>query len=107
MPHMMQRFDTSKRNFCFSAGPFKHMALMMVAVLISLWCASPARASDRAFDEYQVKAVFLYRLTLFITWPEEAFTTPEQPFVIGILGDDPLGQKNSKTGPSMSAVIGR
>ena len=45
----------------------------------------------RTFEEYQLKAVFLYRLSLFITWPKEAFKDSDQPFVIGILGEDPFG----------------
>ena len=68
------------------------MALLMLAVVITLGCAVHGRAADRAFDEYQVKAVFLYRLTLFITWPENALASSDQPFVIGILGDDPFGK---------------
>jgi len=41
--------------------------------------------------EYQVKAVFLFNFTQFVEWPATAFTEPETPFVIGILGKDPFG----------------
>jgi hypothetical protein len=43
-------------------------------------------------DEYQVKAAFLYNFTKFVDWPVEAFRTPEEPFGICILGDDPFGK---------------
>jgi len=43
--------------------------------------------------EYQVKAVFLYNFSHFVEWPPEAFTTPTEPFVIGILGSDPFGAR--------------
>lgn len=89
---MIQRMDTSKRKHCFSAQPLKQMVLLMVAIVMMLCVAVHGHAADRAFDEYQVKSVFLYRLTLFITWPGEAFTAPDQPFVIGIVGEDPFGQ---------------
>lgn len=44
-------------------------------------------------SEYQVKAVFLYNFSHFVEWPPQAFTTPNEPFVIGILGDDPFGAR--------------
>lgn len=38
------------------------------------------------FDEYQVKAAFLYNLTNFVSWPETSFDNAESPFIITILG---------------------
>jgi hypothetical protein len=40
---------------------------------------------------YKVKAVFLFNFTRFIDWPENAFTDPAAPFVIGIAGNNPFG----------------
>ena len=48
-------------------------------------------------EEYQVKAVFLYNFTQFIEWPEAAFKNPDEPFVIGIMGDDPFGNYIDQT----------
>jgi hypothetical protein len=53
---------------------------------------SGALAQPAAMSEYQVKAVFLYNFTQFIDWPESVFKNPEDPFVIGIMGDDPFGK---------------
>ena len=43
--------------------------------------------------EYQVKAVFVYNFSRFVEWPPQAFSAPDEPFVIGILGGDPFGAR--------------
>ena len=43
--------------------------------------------------EYQVKAVFVFNFSHFVEWPPEAFASPSEPFVIGILGNDPFGAR--------------
>jgi hypothetical protein len=40
--------------------------------------------------EYQVKAVFLYNFCQFVEWPEKAFAHADDPFIIGILGENPF-----------------
>ena len=42
-------------------------------------------------SEEQLKAAFLVSFTKYIDWPPEAFKTPADPVVIGILGNDPFG----------------
>ncbi len=49
-------------------------------------------AYESAFDEDQIKAVFLYNLTNFITWPEESFKNQTSPLRICILGKDTFGE---------------
>lgn len=44
-------------------------------------------------SEYQVKAVFLFNFAQFVDWPAEAFPSPDAPFVIGVLGQDPFGSQ--------------
>jgi hypothetical protein len=41
--------------------------------------------------DYQVKAVFLWRLAQFVSWPSSAFDDEHSPLVIGIIGRDPFG----------------
>jgi len=41
--------------------------------------------------EYQVKAVFLFNFTQFVEWPVNAFSDPQAPLVIGVLGEYPFG----------------
>jgi hypothetical protein len=63
--------------------------------LLLLWSVvgnvPPGQAQKRRFDEYQVKAVFLYNLTCFVFWPQAAFSSPDAPFRIVIYGNDPFG----------------
>jgi len=42
--------------------------------------------------EYQLKAVFLYNFVQFTEWPSSAFSAPDSPLVIGVLGADPFGK---------------
>jgi len=41
-------------------------------------------------EEYQVKAVFLYNFSSFVTWPTTAFVNSKAPFTICIIGQDPF-----------------
>jgi hypothetical protein len=47
--------------------------------------------------EYQIKAVFLFNFTQFVEWPEDAFSSQDSPFVIGIVGRDPFGSYLDET----------
>ncbi len=40
--------------------------------------------------EYQIKALFLFNFSQFIQWPPSAFTNADEPFRIGVLGNDPF-----------------
>jgi hypothetical protein len=44
-----------------------------------------------AESEYDVKAAYLFKFTKFVEWPSSAFSNPDAPFVIGIVGRDPFG----------------
>ena len=57
----------------------------LLAILVSL--AAAKGAPDR---EHRVKAVFLFNFAQFVIWPDSAFTGPDDPLVVGILGDDPF-----------------
>ncbi|MGH8249226.1 MAG: YfiR family protein [Steroidobacteraceae bacterium] len=48
-------------------------------------------AADAPVLEYQVKAVFLLRLAQFTEWPRKPAQQPSDPFVMGVLGEDPFG----------------
>ena len=50
-----------------------------------------ATVGEPAFDEYEVKAAYLYNLAKFVVWPDSALPSPESNFVIAILGPDPFG----------------
>ena len=57
-----------------------------------LWIAALAAPdAQRAFDEREIKATYLFNFAQFVEWPTAAFSGPQAPIVIGILGDDPFG----------------
>lgn len=51
------------------------------------WCMAVAANAQTPTTANQVKAVFLYNFSQFVTWP----AGDNSPFVIGILGNDPFG----------------
>ena len=55
--------------------------------------AAGARAQE---DEYQVKAAFLYNFAKFVDWPAKSFSSPGDPVVICILGQNPFGDALSE-----------
>ena len=42
--------------------------------------------------EYQVKAAYLFNFGQFVEWPSEAWSSPDAPFAICVVGDDPFGR---------------
>lgn len=58
-----------------------------MALLTGLLPAAPVSPPN----EYALKAVFLYNFCHFIDWPDSAFTSPNEPLIIGIVGEDPFG----------------
>ena len=72
------------------------MAVLMPGrVLAALWLLLPASSGRTGqYDQPsadQVKAVFLFNFAQFVEWPAVAFTAPDAPLVIGVLGKDPFG----------------
>jgi hypothetical protein len=65
-------------------------ALRICAALLlcGLGCVSlpVSRAWAAAPTADQVKAVFVFNFSHFVEWPPDAFASPTQPFVIGVLG---------------------
>jgi hypothetical protein len=64
--------------------------LVAVAVALS-WLAAPLPAATVAPNEYALKSVFLYNFCHFIEWPNSAFNSPNEPLIIGVIGQDPFG----------------
>jgi hypothetical protein len=87
----MRRFI--KTLICSLSTPSKRLAGWLAASVaaISILVPSPIPVRAEVFDQYQVKAVFLYNLTNFIVWPPEKDSGTNRPFVIGVLGGDTLG----------------
>ena len=58
---------------------------MLLGVLASGIC------QGQVFNEYQVKAAFVYTFAKFVEWPPQTFSSPSAAITICILGDDPFG----------------
>lgn len=59
------------------------------AWLLGMLASGICRA--QVFNEYQVKAAFLYSFAKFIEWPPQAFSSPSAALTICVLGGDPFG----------------
>src|SRR5206468_12049920 len=64
--------------------------LAAAALLLSVW-NWPVRAQVTPISEYPVKATLVFQFTQFVEWRPEAFSSPQTPLVIGVLGQDPFG----------------
>ncbi len=67
----------------------RRIVWLLIGLLLVSAFSAPVHAAS--FQEYQLKAVFLYNFINFVTWPDEAFSAPDRPFTIGILGKNPFG----------------
>jgi hypothetical protein len=66
--------------------------LLRLSLLLGAFSVTGAAwAQESSSKEYQVKAAFLYNFVQFVKWPPGAFTSPDAPLEIGVLGDDPFG----------------
>jgi hypothetical protein len=50
-----------------------------------------ADSSDK-FQEYHVKAAFLYNVARFVEWPNGSFPDDKSSFVFAVIGKDPFGE---------------
>jgi len=66
-----------------------------VILLITLWSYSiqlwALTLLQESAKEYQIKAVYLYNFSSFVSWNKEAFANDQAPFLYCILGDNPFG----------------
>jgi hypothetical protein len=87
---------------------FGRTLLGMLTIALALCAARPARAdSESSLTEYQVEAAFLYHFAKYVTWPPQAFANPDDPILIGVLGDDPFGDDLVQTVRREKPVQGR
>jgi YfiR/HmsC-like len=68
----------------------KRTKIIAVAAALA-WLMAPLHSASASPSEYALKSVFLYNFCRFIDWPDSAFASPNEPFIIGIIGDDPFG----------------
>jgi hypothetical protein len=62
--------------------------LLPISIFFTAW--NTAHSQPVSDGEYSVKAAFLYNFAKFVEWPSTAFNDPDDPLVIGVLGQDPF-----------------
>jgi len=81
----------------FAAVPF------VIAILSLMNCT---RYAAQSATEYQVKAAYLFNFLKFVEWPQDSPPDPQAKWVIGIVGDSPVGTELSKLAEGRN-VLGR
>lgn len=66
---------------------------LVLAACLLLTLSSTALAQSSEQVERQIKAAYLLKFGNYVVWPPNAFTSPEQSFQIGIVGDDELADE--------------
>lgn len=69
------------------------LILFVAAIVMPVTAVSYAAPTDSNEVENQVKATYLYKFTNYIDWPTTAFSQPDTPFTIGVIGSDDIAAK--------------
>lgn len=77
-------------------APLKQTVIRIAAVA-GVLLASTSQGLVQSFNEYQVKAVFLFNFAQFVEWSKQSAGSADQPFSICILGDDPFSEALDET----------
>ena len=76
----------------FLSSSEMNLTLSLIFLLgAALQLRAQAPSPGPAFDEYQVKAAFLYNFAKFVEWPAGTFASPSDPIVICIVGENSFG----------------
>jgi hypothetical protein len=71
------------------AGVWIAVAVLLPAVALAGGAEEPATSAGTP----AIYAAFTLNLMRFVTWPENAFASPTEPFVIGTFRGDPINDK--------------
>lgn len=77
------------RVHCRLSWPRFRLAAVIMFVVGTVLLSS--RVWTGEFDEYAVKAAYLYNFAKYAEWPPEAFASVEAPLVVCIAGENPFG----------------
>lgn len=73
-------------GFLQQPTPPNRTRLFVVFALVLLFCLPLGKAHGAGYEEYELKAGFLYNFFHFIKWPDRCFDSPNSPFVLVIVG---------------------
>ncbi len=68
----------------------KYLSAIRPAILLLLLNSLALHAQTPPSREYQLKSAFLFNFIQFVEWPSTSFTADTEPFVIGVLGENPF-----------------
>src|SRR4051794_4262771 len=83
----------SSRPTATRSRPSRSRLLVIGMVAFVCCCAVKAQAPTRA----QLQATFLYKFLQYVDWPAKAFSSADSPYIIGVLGNDPIGAALEET----------
>jgi hypothetical protein len=70
---------------------FAYIAPLLLAVYFPL--SSRTVYADQSPTEFQVKAAYLFNFLKFVEWPDDPAADPHGKWVIGFIGDSPVGEE--------------
>jgi len=66
-------------------------SLLWYSFFYGISCTANATDSTTIeLNENQIKAIYLFKFATHIEWPSSAFSQPDTPFTIGIVGSEPI-----------------
>jgi hypothetical protein len=80
--------------------------LLVVFMTLSFFLLNHANCRAQSATEYQVKAAYLFNFIKFVEWPDVSPADAQSKWVIGIVGNSPVGDELSKLVESKN-VLGR
>ncbi|HSK30968.1 MAG TPA: YfiR family protein [Candidatus Limnocylindria bacterium] len=83
------RAGIARLRLASAIGAFRRLACY--TLIVGVVFAFSAPASAQVSKEFQLKAVFLWRLAQFTQWSSDAFESPDSPIVICVVGENPFG----------------
>ena len=83
--HLCLLMKSFQRNISSSCYVF------FILIFLSLASSSVSAESITA-KEYYLKAAYLYNFARLVEWPEQAFSHPETPIRLCLIGQNPFGQ---------------
>ncbi|OFX34506.1 MAG: hypothetical protein A2X08_10375 [Bacteroidetes bacterium GWA2_32_17] len=74
----------------------KHFLKYYKITLSSFWLIiiliTPIISKSQQYTEYELKAAYIFNFGKFVEWPSETFKKSNDPFIIGIYGNNPFSE---------------
>jgi hypothetical protein len=80
-----------------SSGRRIRRLLVLLPLVWTATARSPLTGASTPPTEHEVKAAFLYSFAKYVQWPDGALGGQDEPFIIGVLGEDPFGRVLDET----------